>query len=131
MSPSSSPLHQGLDAASSGNTEACPKYVCQPVRSSHPALFQNSSDCADMPGAGAVEEEEEPKPEAADEDMADPPVKVARSRWLDEEPEEEVPDPVNKVCNNAIRVVSLTIISLHAVSSECSWVAYGDLTRTT
>jgi len=37
------------------------------------------------------------KPEAADEDMADPPVKVPRSRWLDEEPEEEEPEPVNKV----------------------------------
>ena len=37
------------------------------------------------------------KPEAADEDMGEPPVKVPRSRWLDEDIEEEPEEPLNKV----------------------------------
>ena len=40
---------------------------------------------------------DESKPEAADEDMVDPPVMAPRSRWLDDEPEEEEPGPVNEV----------------------------------
>ena len=56
---------------------------------------QSLCDCADMPAAAAAENES--KQEVADEDMVDPPVKVPRSRWLDEEPEEEEPGPVNKV----------------------------------
>ena len=50
---------------------------------------------ADMPeGNSAIEEV---KPKAADEDMADPPVRIPRSRWLDEEQDEEAEAPVNKV----------------------------------
>ena len=55
--------------------------------------------CAGMPEAGAAEEEAKPE-EVADEDMVDHPAKVPRSRWLDEEPEEEAPEPDNKVRNN-------------------------------
>lgn len=51
---------------------------------------------ADMvPEAGP--EVEGLKPEAADEDMGEPPVKVPRSRWLDEDVEEEPAEPLNKV----------------------------------
>ena len=49
-----------------------------------------------MPEAGAAEQAPKPE-EAADEDMVEPPVKVPRSRWLDEEPEEEAPEAVSKV----------------------------------
>ena len=48
-----------------------------------------------MPEVDAMGDES--KPELADEDMVDPPVKAPRSRWLDEELEEEEPEPVNKV----------------------------------
>ena len=62
-----------------------------------------------MPETAAADED--PKPDAADEDMADPPVKVARSRWLDEDPEEDPPEPVNKVCVNILHVASSTVIA--------------------
>ena len=68
---------------------------------------------AEMPETAAAEDDA--KADAADEDMADPPVKVARSRWLDEEPEEEPPETVNKVQNDIIQAASLTAICLHVI----------------
>ncbi len=66
-----------------------------------------------MPETAAAEGD--PKPDAADEDMADPPVKIARSRWLDEEPEEEPPEPVNKVRTAVVRIASLPTCALGGI----------------
>lgn len=66
-----------------------------------------------MPETAAADED--PKPDAADEDMADPPVKVARSRWLDEEPEEEPHEALNKVHSNLTQAPLLTVVCLHVV----------------
>ena len=52
-----------------------------------------------MPEAGAAAADEA-RQEGADEDTGDdaPPVKAPRSRWLDEEQDEEPEAPLNKVC---------------------------------
>ena len=52
-----------------------------------------------MPEAGAAAAGEAGQ-EGADEDTGDdaPPVKAPRSRWLDEEQDEEPEAPLNKVC---------------------------------
>ena len=53
---------------------------------------------AEMPEAAAAAADEA-RQEGADEDTGDevPPTKVPRSRWLDEEPDEEPEAPLNKV----------------------------------